>query len=92
MEAAIPAGQDSQARLSILAEELATFFLVNTTAKGLLVRHHQQPTLADTITCRPHTDQPDQMWFYTSWQDPIAPADQVGMAVEKVKDYLKVRM
>lgn len=79
-------------------------FTVELTVRGLVVKSPQvgvccpgaeaccsqagQPGLADTITCRPNADDGGRPWFFTSWQKPIAPADQITDAVVAVKGYL----
>ncbi|WP_131741642.1 hypothetical protein [Actinomadura roseirufa] len=35
------------------------------------------PQPADTITCKPRPDDGGRLWYFTSWQEPIAEADHV---------------
>jgi hypothetical protein len=35
------------------------------------------PHAADTITCRPRTEDGGRPWFWTSWGEPIAEADHI---------------
>lgn len=43
---------------------------------------------SDTITCRRRTEDGGKRWFFTSWQDPIAPADELDDAAMYIVGYL----
>ncbi|MBX6768490.1 MAG: hypothetical protein IRY90_15280, partial [Actinomadura rubrobrunea] len=75
---------DSYDPLAALAVHLSARRLtVNTTADGLRVVNKDVPGCcgawyaADTVSCRPREDDGGTPWFFTSWGEPIAPADQV---------------
>lgn len=44
----------------------------------------------DLITCRRREDDRNELWFWTSWGDPIAPAHDVIGASVRVRGYLAV--
>ncbi|WP_131739935.1 hypothetical protein [Actinomadura roseirufa] len=46
---------------------------------------------SDTITCRRRAEDRGVRWFYTSWQEPIAPTDDITDAAVYVLGYLSRR-
>jgi hypothetical protein len=66
-------------------------FVTELGAKGLVVRHPQHRDVADTITCRPREDDGGRLWFFTSWQEPLAEADRLFDVVTQIKGYLVKR-
>lgn len=75
----------AQAGLGALMHRLDVYDLdVRITPEGLLVTNPfkngccpDNPEPSDTITCRPRLDDDRRLWFFTSWQHPIAEADRV---------------
>jgi hypothetical protein len=66
------------------------------TDKGLKVVNPQiagccSAHAADTITCRPRTDDGGRMWFWTSWGAPIAEAHQIPDAALIIRTNLARR-
>ena len=68
---------------------------VDLTANGLKVENPQVRgccaevrNASDTITCRRRPEDFDRVWFFTSWQEPIAPADEIADAALYVLGYL----
>ncbi|MBO2455379.1 hypothetical protein J4573_50460 [Actinomadura barringtoniae] len=56
---------------------------------GVVVRNPHHRELADTVTCRERPDDGDRLWFFTSWNDPIAEADRITDAGVTIAGYLK---
>jgi len=86
---------DSYDPLAALAVHLSARRLaVTTTAAGLRVVNKDVPGCcgaryaADTVSCRPREDDAGTLWFFTSWGEPIAPADQVEDAGMYIHAYL----
>ncbi|WP_433325986.1 hypothetical protein [Spirillospora sp. CA-294931] len=59
-------------------------FTVELTREGLQVTNPrvagccaEVPHVGDTITCRAREEDGGRLWFWTSWGDPIAPADRI---------------
>ncbi|MFD0685918.1 hypothetical protein [Actinomadura fibrosa] len=85
-----------QGRLAALAAHLAAHRLdVDLTGRGLRVSDPRAPgcceharEAADTITCRARAEDDGALWFYTSWQEPIAQADRVTEATVFILGYL----
>ena len=46
---------------------------------------------SDTITCRQRPEDSGRRWLFTSWREPIAPADDITDAVVYVLGYLTRR-
>ncbi|WP_433227941.1 hypothetical protein [Actinomadura formosensis] len=44
--------------------------------------------LSDTVTCRARQDDGGRWWYFTSWGEPIAPADRVTDAAVSIQGYL----
>ncbi len=95
-----PTAADAAARLDAFAARLAVLpdLEATITPSGLLVRNPSGrgccddvpfgPT--DRITCKRRRDDGDALWFFTSWNEPIAPADDVVGASVRVLGYLAV--
>lgn len=89
------------ARLSALAAHLEAHRLdVELAASRLLVRNPEAPaccpeagrdSLADAIGCRTRIEDGGALWFYTSWQEPIAEAHRITDALAVIKGYLAAR-
>lgn len=83
-------------RLGALAEQLKAHRLdVELTTCGLRVAKPPAPgysnanaNAADTITCRPRPEDGQALWFFTSWQEAIAPADHLTDAIVVIKGHL----
>lgn len=92
-------GRDAEARLAALGAHLGARRLkVELTEGGLRVENPDAdgccldaPRPCDTITCRPRPEDGGVLWFYTSWQEPIAPADQVIDTTVAILGYLSGR-
>jgi hypothetical protein len=88
-----------QDRLAVLGAHLSAHHLtVEPTARGLRVTNPQVagccaevPAAGDLITCRPRRDDGGVIWYYTSWQEPIAPADRITDAAVALLGYLAER-
>ncbi|GAA4059327.1 hypothetical protein [Actinomadura miaoliensis] len=82
--------------LGLLAMQLsAGDLLVKPTARGLRVTEPQVDgcraegaAAGVVVTCRPRLEDGGALWFYTSRQEPIAPADNVTDAVVAIRGYL----
>ncbi|GAA0245296.1 hypothetical protein GCM10009527_047460 [Actinomadura nitritigenes] len=68
---------------------------VELTTRGLKVLNPQtqgccveSSRTSDTITCRARSEDGGTRWFYTSWREPIAPADQIIDASVRIVGYL----
>ncbi|MEW2353264.1 hypothetical protein [Spirillospora sp. NPDC029432] len=73
--------------LAVLGAHLGARGLeVKLTARGLVVANPQ--VAMDTITCRARADDFGNVWFWTSWNRPIAPADRIAEATQAVIGYL----
>ncbi|MFD0685491.1 hypothetical protein [Actinomadura fibrosa] len=59
--------------------------VVNTRAAGCCA---EAPHASDLITCRPRPGDAGRWWFFTSWSEPIARSDQIGIAAVLVLDHL----
>ncbi|MEU8798894.1 hypothetical protein [Spirillospora sp. NPDC048819] len=87
----------TEVRLAALAAHLAARKLdVELGASGLRVTNPQvegccAQNAADTISCRQREDDAHRFWYYTSWGEPIAPADRVTDAAVFVLGYLAAR-
>ncbi|WP_433228090.1 hypothetical protein [Actinomadura formosensis] len=57
--------------------------VTNADASGCCARR-----LSDTVTCRARPDDGNRWWYFTSWGEPIAPADQVTDAAVSIQGYL----
>ncbi|GLW64664.1 hypothetical protein Arub01_29080 [Actinomadura rubrobrunea] len=76
---------DHSGPLAALAMNLSARRLaVTTTPRGLRVVNKDVPGCcddsryaSDTVSCRPRAEDGGTLWFFTSWGEPIAPADQV---------------
>ncbi|MFV2173046.1 hypothetical protein ACFHW2_24825 [Actinomadura sp. LOL_016] len=71
---------------------------VELTARGLRVANpdasgccDDASVPSDLITCRPRRDDGGRLWFWTSWNEPIAEADRVVEATTFVLGYLAER-
>ncbi|TDE34996.1 hypothetical protein [Actinomadura sp. 6K520] len=86
-----------EVRLAALAAHLAARKLdVDLSAAGLRVTNPQvkgccTKNAADTISCRPRDEDGAALWFFTSWGEPIAPADRLTDAAVFVLGSLAVR-
>ncbi|TDC62428.1 hypothetical protein E1200_25770 [Actinomadura sp. GC306] len=84
-------------RLAALAAHLTARKLdVDLSAAGLRVTNPQvkgccAQNAADTISCRPRAEDAGALWFFTSWGEPIAPADRLTEAAVFVLGYLAAR-
>lgn len=84
--------QHRQDHLIVLAARLSEQNLIVVLGAGkVLVRHPAHEDVADTITCQPRAEDDMALWFYTSWREPIAGAEQVTEAVAKVVAYMVVK-
>ncbi|MFI0355557.1 hypothetical protein [Actinomadura sp. 9N407] len=70
-------------------------YAVQAVAGGLIVRNTNtggccpgQPYTGDTITCRARLDDGGRYWFFTSWRQPIAPADRYAETLAFIERYL----
>ncbi|MDL4773664.1 hypothetical protein [Actinomadura xylanilytica] len=87
------------ARLAVLAAHLAARgFDVDLTARGLQVTNPREPGCCDAvvmagdlITCAPRKSDGGRWWFFTSWREPIAPADEIVNATVFILGYLRRR-
>lgn len=85
-----------QDRLAALGAHLAARRLeVELTDLGLRVTDphttgccDEVATAADTIACHARPEDGGRYWYYTSWREPIAPADQVIDAAVFILGYL----
>ncbi|TDD79218.1 hypothetical protein E1293_24005 [Actinomadura darangshiensis] len=83
-----------EVRLAALAAHLAARKLdVELGSKGLRVANPQvkgccSPHATDTIACRTRDEDAGRLWYFTSWGEPIAPADRVTDAAVFVLGYL----
>jgi hypothetical protein len=83
-----------EARLAALAAHLSARKLdVQLDSSGLRVENPQvegccSRNAADTVSCRPRDDDAGRLWYFTSWGEPIAPADRVTDAAVFVLGYL----
>jgi len=74
-----------ESALAALAAHLGTRrFVTDLRADGLHVKNPEMQgccdgvrRASDTITCRPREADGGRLWFWTSWGEPIAEADQV---------------
>ncbi|WP_067489193.1 winged helix-turn-helix domain-containing protein [Actinomadura hibisca] len=88
----------SHARLAALGTRLATQFTAELSSRELTVRNPDVSACcedagrcrSDTITCRPRPEDSGALWFFTSWKEPIAPADRLIEAVTYVQGYMAV--
>ncbi|TDB93552.1 hypothetical protein [Actinomadura sp. 7K534] len=86
-----------EVRLAALAAHLAARKLdVDLSAAGLRVTNPQvkgccAKNAADTVSCRPREEDAAALWFFTSWGEPIAPADRLTDAAVAVLGYLAAR-
>lgn len=86
-----------ETRLAALAAHLSARKLdVDLGPEGLRVTNPQvkgccAKNAADTISCRLRDEDAGVLWFFTSWGEPIAPADRVTDAAVAVLGYLAVR-
>ncbi|TDC86726.1 hypothetical protein [Actinomadura sp. 7K507] len=86
-----------EVRLAALAAHLAARKLdVDLGPAGLRVTNPQvkgccAKNTADTISCRFRGEDADRLWYFTSWGEPIAPADRVTDAAVFVLGYLAER-
>lgn len=75
-----------EVRLAALAAHLAARKLdVDLGPDGLRVTNPQvkgccAKNAADTVSCRPRDEDAGSLWYFTSWGEPIAPADRVTEA------------
>lgn len=75
-----------EVRLAALAAHLAARKLdVDLGPDGLRVTNPQvkgccAKNAADTVSCRPRDEDAGSLWCFTSWGEPIAPADRVTEA------------
>lgn len=80
--------------LGLLAMRLSAGGLVaELTARGLRVTSPQvegcgAEAAGVVVTCRPRPEDGNAPWFYTNWQGPIAPIDNVTDAVVAIRGYL----
>jgi hypothetical protein len=89
----------SERRLAALGAHLSSRgFKVDLTARGLSVRNPNVPGCcdevahaSDTIACRPRLDDGGRLWFFTSWNAPIAEADRITDATMAIKANLAGR-
>lgn len=87
---------ECRARLAAFGVHLTAHgFHTELTAYGLVVRNLDVPgccrnvtEAADTIVCRPRLDDAGILWYFTSWCEPLAPADQIQVATAAVKGHL----
>jgi len=45
--------------------------------------------LGDSITCRSRQEDGGRLWFFTSWNEPIEPADRVVDTGLRIQGYLR---
>jgi hypothetical protein len=92
--------RDARAHLEALATCLRAYGLeAKMTGRGrLLVANPDRASscteagrgrLADTVSCRPRPTDEWRPWFFTSWDEPIAPVDQAADAVITIIGYLR---
>jgi hypothetical protein len=89
-----PITPEARDRLAALRERLAVCgYVVELDEAGLSVvapvDHGMR--LADKITVRPRPSDGDRAWFWTAWNEPIAPADRVIDAQVVISGYLRPR-
>ncbi|WP_433476693.1 hypothetical protein ACQPZP_06340 [Spirillospora sp. CA-142024] len=83
-----------EVRLAALAAHLAARKLdVQLDSDGLRVRNPHVKSCCtqhtgDTISCRTRDEDGAGLWYFTSWGEPIAPADRVTDAAVFVLGYL----
>ncbi|MEU6034056.1 hypothetical protein ABZ801_01460 [Actinomadura sp. NPDC047616] len=90
---------DSYAPLAALGARLSARRLtVDCTSSGLRVKNPRVPGCCaevahpcDTIRCRRRADDGGTPWYFTSWHEPIAPADAPDDAAMFVLGYLARR-
>ncbi|WP_131735970.1 hypothetical protein [Actinomadura roseirufa] len=88
-----------EGRLAALAAHLgARKLTVELTPNGLLVTNQNAPGCCpetrhprDLITCRKRPEDDGTLWLFTSWGEPIAPADQIIDAAVFILGYLGQR-
>ena len=85
------------AHLATLANLLSDHQLTTELSRvALVVRNPEAPACcdsagrvrADSITCRPRAEKGGVLWFYTSWQEPIAPVGRLKDAADRIVRYL----
>lgn len=89
---------ESYVRLKALEMHLrAHGFTTHHVAGGLVVRNTTSTArtccgargvAGDTVTCRPHEEDGNRYWFFTSWQQPIAESERITDALVMIKGYL----
>ncbi|MDL4775799.1 MULTISPECIES: hypothetical protein [Thermomonosporaceae] len=88
-----------EAWLAALGAHLAARrFEVELTARGLQVTNPREPgccesvvMAGDMITCSRRGSDGGRLWFFTSWREPIAPADEIINAAVFIHGYLSRR-
>ncbi|TDB91491.1 hypothetical protein E1264_01480 [Actinomadura sp. KC216] len=86
-----------QERLAALGAHLSARRLeVELTTRGLSVKNPDVPgccpevgRLSDVITCRPRVEDDARLWFYTSWNEPVAEAGHITDAAVFIVGYLR---
>ncbi|TDD60234.1 hypothetical protein E1298_46165 [Actinomadura rubrisoli] len=68
--------------------QASSLIVINPRGTGCTARYTR---LADTITCCPRQDDGGRLWFFTSWNDPIAEAERVVDAAVAIAGYLRVQ-
>lgn len=87
---------ESHARLAALGVHLFSLgFRTKLGPQGLTVINpeargccEEVTAAADTITCRPRVTGDDPLWFWSSWGEPLSPADRLGDVTATIKGYL----
>jgi hypothetical protein len=70
-------------------EFAATHLVVRNPARGCPDQSGESDEgAADTITCRPREDDGGRLWYFTSWNQPIAEADHYVVALTTIRAYL----
>lgn len=92
-----PDGTAAYDRLAALHTHLlARGLTAKLTPQGLRISNPQvsgccDKAAADLVTCRPRPEDGGALWFYTSWQEPIGPADDIIDASVFIIGYLNRR-
>lgn len=73
-------------RLAALRERLASYNVEMRLEMGALIviARTGRPRPADVVTCQERRDDGGTLWFFTSWGDPIAGADDVVDAAMRI--------
>lgn len=93
-----PTSPTAATRLNALAAHLGAIPGLESriTGRGLLVRNPGRPGCceetpfgrSDRITCERRSEDGGALWYFTSWGEPISPADDVVGASVRIRGYL----